>query len=93
MKLKIGFSDKSEEVADVNAYDTAAEHRKEEPRKSVVRVYFEERHFACSYYNDMFDLKKGDTVFVEGKLEGLKGIVIEVSYSYKISIEVKSEIA
>lgn len=86
MKLKIGFSDKSEEVADVNAYDMADKPRKEEPRKSVVRVYFEEKHFACSYYNDMFDLKKGDTVFVEGKLEGLKGIVVEVSYSYKIKL-------
>lgn len=86
MKLKIGFSDKSEEVAAANAYDTALEPRKEEPKKSVVRVYFEERNFACSYYNDMFDLKKGDTVFVEGKLEGLKGIVVEVSYSYKIKL-------
>ena len=54
------------------------------PRRSVVRVFFPARNFACSYYNDAFDLHCGDIVFVEGKLEGLRGRVVEVSYDFKI---------
>lgn len=38
---------------------------------SVVRVYFPERDRAYSYYNDRFDLHKGDVVYVSGKLAGL----------------------
>ncbi|MCI5795868.1 MAG: hypothetical protein MR019_03230 [Ruminococcus sp.] len=55
-------------------------------KKSVVRVYFPARGFACSYYNDKFDLKKGDRVYVDGKLEGLLGFVTEVSYCFKIRL-------
>lgn len=40
---------------------------------SVVRVYFPERDRAYSYYNDRFDLHKGDVVYVSGKLAGLLG--------------------
>lgn len=56
------------------------------PRRSVVRVFFPTRNFACSYYNDAFDLHCGDIVFVEGKLEGLRGRVVEVSYGFKIKL-------
>ena len=56
------------------------------PRRSVVRVFFPTRNFACSYYNDAFDLHCGDIVFVEGKLEGLRGRVVEVSYDFKIKL-------
>lgn len=56
------------------------------PRRSVVRVFFPARNFACSYYNDAFDLHCGDIVFVEGKLEGLRGRVVEVSYDFKIKL-------
>lgn len=55
-------------------------------KKSVVDVYFADRHFTCSYYNDMFDLKRGDFVYVEGKLEGLRGRVVEVNYNFKIKL-------
>lgn len=37
-----------------------------------------------AYYNDSFDLKVGDFVYVEGKLEGYRGQVTEVNYSFKI---------
>ena len=54
------------------------------PVKSLVQVYFPERNQMLTYFNDRFDLKRGDFVFVEGKLEGIRGIVREVSKSFKI---------
>ncbi len=57
-----------------------------EPRKSIVRVYFPDRNMTLSYYNDMFDLHKGDTVYVDGKLESLQGQVVDVNYSFKIKL-------
>lgn len=57
-----------------------------EPRRSVVQVYFEERHFTLAYYNDSFDLHVGDIVYVEGKQEGLRGRVSEVNYNFKIKL-------
>ena len=56
------------------------------PRKSVVRVHFPARNMNLSYYNDAFDLKCGDIVFVEGKLEGLRGRVVDVAYNFKITL-------
>lgn len=55
-----------------------------EPRKSIVEIYFPDRNMHLSYYNDQFDLKVGDFVFVDGKLEGLRGRVTSVNYSFKI---------
>ena len=56
------------------------------PRKSVVRVHFPARNMDLSYYNDAFDLKCGDIVFVEGKLGGLRGRVVDVAYNFKIKL-------
>ena len=84
MSLKIGFTAQKE-----NEQATAvmpAVGIQSAPRKSVVRVYFPERDMTCAYYNDAFDLHPGDTVYVEGKLEGLRGRVVEVSYSFKIKL-------
>lgn len=81
---KIGFTDFSEE----NRKTT--EERFGCPavvqRKSVVCVYFPSRNMKLSYYNDSFDLKRGDLVFVEGKLEGLRGRVVDVTYNFKIKL-------
>ena len=52
--------------------------------KSLVKVYFPERRISLSYFNDMFNLKVGDIVFVEGSLEGYRGRVEEVSHTFKI---------
>lgn len=60
--------------------------KKPEPRKSVVQVYFPSRNRAFAYYNDRFELNPGDFVFVDGKLEGERGRVTEVSYNFKIKI-------
>lgn len=84
MSFKIGFAASSAAEEHEPISDSPATEA--QPRKSVARVFFPERNFACSYYNDMFDLHEGDTVFVEGKLEGLCGIVEEVSYSFKIKL-------
>lgn len=59
---------------------------KSKPRASIVQVYFPHRGMGWAYYNDSFDLKVGDFVYVEGKLEGYRGRVTEVTYAFKIKI-------
>lgn len=85
MKYRIGFS--TDAQTDENGVEDfpAAAHTTE-PRKSVVRVHFPARNMTLSYYNDRFDLRRGDLVFVEGKLEGLRGRVVDVSYNFKIKL-------
>lgn len=56
------------------------------PVQSVVQVHFPEAHRTLSYYNDRFDLHAGDIVYVEGKLEGMRGQVLQVSRSFKIKL-------
>ena len=56
------------------------------PRKSVVQVYFPAGRRTLAYYNDQFDLRRGDRVFVDGKLEGEPGRVEEVSYNFRIKL-------
>ena len=51
------------------------------PKKSVVKVYFPGSGKKLAYYNDQFDLKRDDMVYVDGALEGHRGCVIEVSYN------------
>lgn len=85
MAYKIGFTAengvaKGEETVYVAPSERTA------PRKSVVRVHFPSRDTTLSYYNDSFDLRCGDIVFVDGKLYGVRGRVTEVSYSFKIKL-------
>ncbi|MBQ5321163.1 MAG: hypothetical protein J6K88_03780 [Oscillospiraceae bacterium] len=56
------------------------------PRRSVVQVYFAGRNMTLAYYNDRFDLRCGDIVYVDGKLEGMRGRVTEVNYNFKIKL-------
>lgn len=56
------------------------------PRKSVIQIHFPKRNMTLSYYNDQFDLKRGDFVYVDGKLEGILGRVIDVNYNFKINL-------
>ena len=56
------------------------------PRKSVVQVHFTDRNSSLAYYNDLFDLKVGDLVYVEGKMEGIRGRVTQISYNFKIRV-------
>ena len=83
MKLKIGFRGyEKEETTDLQVKEPAVSA----PVKSVVQVRFPSDGRSFAYYNDKFDLKAGDIVFVEGKLEGLQGIVTEVSHSFRIKL-------
>ena len=84
MKFKIGFNVDESDKKEVNQKVTNFE--KPTPKKSVVKVFFPHRGMAWSYYNDGFDLHKGDIVYVNGKLEGYRGRVVEVSYNFKIKI-------
>ena len=83
MAFKIGFSTDTGEIkqSKVTYADT---QKKIAPRKAVVQVYFADRHTTLAYYNDMFDLKCGDKVYVDGKLEGILGRITNVNYNFKI---------
>lgn len=85
MSFKIGFTAEStEEKNNITTYDV--KNTRSVPRKSVVQVRFAGRGMSLAYYNDMFDLKCGDMVYVDGKLEGQLGHVVEVNYNFKIKI-------
>ncbi|MFA7636352.1 MAG: hypothetical protein WCX81_01170 [Monoglobales bacterium] len=84
-KNPIGFFVKDNEMQVENEI-MVHDEKTTEPRKSVAEVYFPARHMTLSYYNDMFNLKVGDLVYVEGKLEGLQGRVVSVNYSFKIKL-------
>lgn len=54
------------------------------PVKSLVKVRFVNRHMHLSYYNDRFDLREGDVVYVSGKLAGEPGVVTSVTTRFRI---------
>lgn len=85
MAFKIGFS---AEIKDKKAAEAtnSVPHQAASPRKSVVSVYFADRRMTLAYYNDLFDLHRGDMVYVDGKLEGMLGRVTEVNYNFKIKV-------
>lgn len=87
MSFKIGFhAETNDNKTDTTTVVSTPKQEPIRPKKSLVQVYFEERNTSYSYYNDAFDLKCGDFVWVEGKLEGKRGRVIEVSYNFKIKL-------
>ena len=84
MKIQIGFSVEKAEQGAVETECTVS--KPVAPRRSVVQVYFASRHMSLAYYNDRFDLHRGDLVYVDGQLEGVLGCVSEVNYSFKIKV-------
>ena len=84
MAFKIGFmaerSEKKPEAPGVVKQQCMA------PRKSVVQVAFPGRGASLAYYNDLFDLRVGDIVYVDGKLEGQRGRVTDITYNFKIKV-------
>lgn len=85
MAFKIGFA--AELPEDKPAAVTYTEQQVQAlPRKSVVQVYFAGRNMTLAYYNDQFNLHRGDIVYVDGKLEGMRGRVTEVNYNFKIKV-------
>lgn len=83
MKFPIGFAFQDESIA---AETVAPPQQEQGAVKSLVQVYFRQRNQTLTYFNDQFDLKPGDYVFVEGKLEGLQGVVRQVSKNFKIKV-------
>ncbi|MDO4744889.1 MAG: hypothetical protein Q4A86_05870 [Clostridia bacterium] len=84
MAFKIGFSAETEKSSESTV--SSPVYKIKTPKKSVVRIHFPTRNMTLSYYNDQFDLRIGDLVYVDGKLEGLQGRVVEVSYNFKIKL-------
>lgn len=85
MAFKIGFTAENP-IKDQNETTYTAQDAPSAPRKSVVQVEFSGRNMSLAYYNDMFDLKCGDRVYVDGKLEGQIGYVTDVNYNFKIKV-------
>lgn len=85
MAFKIGFS-VSEEKEKMTAPEPPDVAEEREPRRSVVRVQFPQRNMTLAYYNDRFDLHCGDLVYVDGKLEGKRGRVVDVNYNFRINL-------
>lgn len=84
MAFKIGFTTEHSKTKLAEAAYPVPQP--EAARKSVVQVYFADRNMTLTYYNDQFDLHRGDMVYVDGKLEGLRGRITEVNYNFKIKI-------
>lgn len=60
---------------------------KTEIKPTIVQIFFPDHNRTLAYYNDRFDLRVGNIVFVDGKLEGLRGRVTAVSTHFKVKVE------
>lgn len=84
-RRRIGFWAESQENT-ANSTRSTSKNPITGPKKSLVQIYFPKRGMNLAYYNDQFDLHVGDIVYVDGKLEGLRGHVTAVNYSFKIKL-------
>lgn len=86
---KIGFSFSTDENKDVitNTYEPESDI----PVRSVATVRFEDGR-EYPYYNDKFNLKIGDKVYVDGKLYGKLGVVIDVTTKFKINRSIYKDV-
>ena len=55
-------------------------------RKSLVRVRFPSLGRSFDYYNDQFELKAGDMVYVSGCFVGTVGYVESVNFRFKVNL-------
>ena len=51
---------------------------------TLVRVFFPKADATYTYFNDQFALQCGDLVFVDGKMAGKRGRVVEVIHHFKV---------
>ena len=86
MKYKIGFTASISKEDTIESAPVITAPRSEAPVKSVVQIHFPTRNMTLAYFNDKFDLRRGDLVYVDGKLEGLRGRVVDVAYNFKIKL-------
>lgn len=82
----MGF-DREEKKKDIPdpLFPSAAETKA--PVRSLVRIRFDGFDRVLTYFNDRFDLREGDRVFVSGRLAGRPGIVQSVTTKFKIRSE------
>ncbi len=87
MKMKIGFAVDNGEKKNTSPVEKIINSCKtaERPVRSVVNVHFKNGR-EYPYYNDKFNLKVGDVVFVDGKLAGIQGRVTSVTKKFKVSL-------
>lgn len=85
MKHPIGFNfrDKSEPKVKI----TYTPESNGDPVSSIVQVRFPDAGIALSYYNDKFNLKVGDFVFVDGKYAGIRGRIENVTTHFKVKLD------
>lgn len=86
MKFRIGFAVPVNEDDKIESAPVLTTPRKYEAVKSLVQIHFPSRNMTLAYFNDKFDLRRGDLVYVDGKLEGLRGRVVDVAYNFKIKL-------
>lgn len=88
MTAKIGFKfdENSTEMQEINIGSIHESIEENAPRKCLAEIRFPDVFRPYTYYNDTFDLKEGDKVYVSGKLEGVMGTVESVSYNFKIDL-------
>lgn len=86
MKNRIGFTAAISEDDSIESAPVITTPRSPAPVKSVVQIHFPTRNMTLAYFNDKFDLRRGDLVYVDGKLEGLRGRVVDVAYNFKIKL-------
>lgn len=80
MKI-VGFGQTEEKMNSNNAIRSTNETAKV---RSLVSISFESCSRALTYYNDQYDLKEGDRVFVSGEKEGEVGVVKSVTTKFRI---------
>ncbi len=86
---KIGFNIKNDKENETTAQKY--EPKVETPIRSVATVRFEDGR-EYPYYNDKFNLKIGDNVFVDGKLYGKLGVVVDVTTKFKINRSIYKDV-
>ena len=88
MAFQIGFTAEHTEHTGASSVQTASASPRQTavPRRSVVQVQFAGQGRALAYYNDQFYLRRGDLVYVDGKLEKRPGRVTAVEYSFRIRL-------
>lgn len=85
MKHPIGFTARFEPKEEIP--NVPKQGQSSAPVKSVVQVRLPGCNIPLAYYNDRFDLKPGDLVFVDGKYAGVRGRVEKVSTHFKIKVD------
>jgi hypothetical protein len=70
----------------VDIQEASANNETVVPRKCIVEIKFPDVYKPYTYYNDKFNLEIGDRVFVDGKLEGIMGVVVNITYNFKIKL-------